>query len=263
MKRSKLLRDSIIIAISLALLVVSEIMLRIVFPDKITDSNKPKPLNVQSLAYEFNEDYLISLKPNVKKILFRPEQDGGDIIQWNTNNSFFRGGNLKNNPKMRIIVYGDSNIMARFSNNENTYVCKLEKYLNRNGLTDIEVVNAGIVGFGPDQSLIRFNKEADIYKSDLVIFHIFADNDFGDIVRNRLFELDVNDNLRETDYRKTVDEKITVNKNQKQSDFISSLLIMRAANKLVRLLEIVDEKKERVKRLQNFNAKEYSVYKES
>jgi hypothetical protein len=269
MKRSKLLRDSIIvIAISLALLVVSEAMLRIVFPDKITDSNKSEAPNVPPPAFGFNEDYLVSLKPNRKKKFVRSEQDGGDIIQWDTNNNSFRGGNLKNNPKTRIIVYGDSNILARFSSDENTYVRKLEKYLNRNGLTDIEVVNAGIVGFGPDQSLIRFNKEADVYKPDLVIFHVFADNDFGDIVRNRLFELDVNGNLRETDYRKTdyrktVDENVTVNKNQKQNDFISSLLIMRAAKKLIGLLEIGDERKKQLNILQNINAKEYSVYKKS
>jgi hypothetical protein len=80
--------------------------------------------------------------------------------------------------------------------------------------------------------------------------------------------LDVNGNLRETDYRKTdyrktVDENVTVNKNQKQNDFISSLLIMRAAKKLIGLLEIGDERKKQLNILQNINAKEYSVYKKS
>ena len=248
-----MLRDYIIIiAISLALLVAFETMLRIVFPGKITDSNKPNTPKV--LAYEFNEDYLVSLKPNMKKIFVRSEQNGGDIIQWKTNNNYLRGGNLKNNPEMRIIVYGDSNVMARFSNDENTYVRKLEKYLNKNGLKNIEVVNAGVLGFGPDQSLIRFNKEADTYKPDLVIFHIFADNDFGDIVRNRLFELDANDNLKKTDYKRTVDEELSVIRHQKQSGFISSLLIVRVAKKLARLLKnvIVDEKEELLNKLYNF-----------
>jgi len=252
----KLLRDAtIIIAISLALLVVSETMLRIVSPDKITKTTK-------LLAYEFNEDYLISLKPNIKKTYVRAKKDGGDIIQWQTNNNCFRGVNIKSNPKMRIIVYGDSNVQARFSKDENTCVLKLEKYLNENGVMNIEVLNAGVVGFGPDQSLIRFKKEANIYKPDLVIFHIFADNDFGDIIRNRLFELDVNGNLRETGYIRTIDEYLAANKHQKLTDFISSLLIVRVANKFVSLLK-VNEKAERLNILQNSTVKEFLVYKES
>jgi hypothetical protein len=54
---------------------------------------------------------------------------------------------------------------------------------------EVEVINAGTVGYGPDQNLLRFQQEAKGLKPDLVIFHVFADNDFDDIIRNRLFEI--------------------------------------------------------------------------
>ena len=154
--RNKALRDSIIIAaISLGLLVVSETILRIMFPEKI--ATRP-----ETVAYEFNQDYLISLAPNIQKTFVRAEHNGGDTIHWKTNNDRFRGDPLRNNPQVRIMVYGDSNVQARFSKTENTFAYKLGEYLKHKGIKGIEVVNAGTLGFGPDQSLIRFEKEADI-----------------------------------------------------------------------------------------------------
>lgn len=254
----KVLRDTIIIiAISLGLLVVSETILRIVFPEKIITRSK-------NLAYEFNEDYLLSLRPNIKKTFLRQVQNGGDIIQWKTNNDSFRGDELRNNPQVRIMVYGDSNIQARFSNTENTVVYKLGEYLKKDGIKDIEVVNAGIIGFGPDQSLIKFKKEADTYKPNLVIFHIFADNDFGDILRNRLYELDANHNLIEADYRRTVDDHLIY---ERQLDFVSSLLIIRETKKLAQLIkgnekeDKGNEKEDRLNLLQKLVEEEFSVYK--
>jgi len=212
------------------------------------------------VAYEFNEDYLISLVPNIQKTFVRAGHNGGDTIQWETNNDRFRGDQLRNNPQVRIMVYGDSNVQARFSKTENTFAYKLGGYLKHTGIKGIEVVNAGIVGFGPDQSLIRFEKEADIYKPDLVIFVIFADNDFGDIVRNRLVELDANGNLVETEYERTA------NQDQVQDDvrsLIRELLIVRATQKLVRLITGIDQREEIYNSLQTVTDREYSVYRES
>jgi hypothetical protein len=52
------------------------------------------------------------------------------------------------------------------------------------------VVNAGVNGYGPDQALRRFEDEAARLKPALVVFSVFADNDFGDVLRNRLYRLD-------------------------------------------------------------------------
>jgi lysophospholipase L1-like esterase len=249
-----MLRDVIIIiTITLGLLLVTELILRILFPEKITTRSK-------SIAYTFNEDYLISLKPNINKSYVCPEQDGGDTIKWRTNNDCFRGNQLRNNPRFRIMVYGDSNIQARFTKIENTFTYKLGEYLEADGINNTEVINAGIVGFGPDQSLIRFEQELDIYNPDLVIFHIFADNDFGDIVRNRLFELDADGNLIKTDYENTVDQALLP---ADISTLTLNLLIVRALLKLGRMIRGIDKKEALYNSLQSLTEREYLIYKMS
>jgi len=210
----------IVVFISVSILFALEMILRISYPDQIIDRPNPK-----NFAYRFNEDYLISLTPNIEKTFVRHKENGGERILWKTNKDSFRNPPLETNPNMRIIVYGDSNVQARFSKEDNTFVHRLGDHLRTKGLRDVEVINAGVVGFGPDQSLIRFEKEADTYKPDLVIFHITTSNDFGDIVRNRLFELDENDNLKKTSHTSTVDEGIQINTSLTLSDFLSSLLI--------------------------------------
>lgn len=222
----------IVLAVSVLPFIAAELFLRLAYPDKVVKVTRPEP---EVLAYEFNEDYLVSLKPNVTSTFVRSKENGGEVMVSETNSDSFRGPELASNPEFRIIVYGDSNIQARFSKYENTYVYKLGEYLRANGMDDVEVVNAGVVGFGPDQSLLRFEKEADIYKPDLVIFSIFPDNDFGDIIRNRLFELDANGNLIKTNHKRRIDKCLMTSADNTFGDHLSSLLVMRAMKKLTRL----------------------------
>lgn len=208
MRTKNILKDALIVLlITFGLLITIEVILRVIFHRKVQTQIRPK-----SLAYEFNKDYLVALKPNIEKTITR-EENGAYTIYWKTNKDSFRGNDLKENPQVRIIVYGDSSIEARFSKLENTYVHKLQNYLQEAGIKDIEAVNAGVVGFGPDQSLIRFGKEVDIYNPDIVIFSITTHNDFGDIIRNRLFELDSDGNLIDTGYKTTVDQLLIEKKN--------------------------------------------------
>ena len=213
------------VATSIGLLLGAELLLRLVFPNGIAGPG--------ALAYQFDEDHLISLKPNVQKTYTRRPEDGGDTIAWGTNADAFRGAELVEAPRVRILVYGDSNVQARFSRRGDSYVGKLQEYLEAAGLRDLEVVNAGVVGFGPDQSLLKLEREVDVYQPDVVIFHVFADNDFGDIVRNRLFDLDENGSLVATDHERAVDEVLLRND---PSGFASSLFIVRA---VYRVLSVV------------------------
>lgn len=262
----------IVLAVSILPFLLAEVALRLMYPDKV---NKIKPSNPEDSAFVFNEDYLVSLKPNATGTFVRSEENGGDVIHWKINSDSFRGPELLSDPGYRIIVYGDSNIQARFSSYENTYVYKIGEYLREYGINDVEAVNAGIVGFGPDQSLIRFEKEADIYKPDFVIFQVFPDNDFGDIIRNRLYEHDANDELKRTEFPTTVDECLPTNTGHSWKDFLSSLLIVKATNKFLRLFDqqenrsatnIADREetpKEMVDEIREMTEKEYSVYKHS
>ena len=67
---------------------------------------------------------------------------------------------------------------------------RIEKKLSDLYRSDIGVINAGIIGFGPDQAMLRMKEDIRVYKPDLVIFHIFADNDFGDVLRNEIVRFD-------------------------------------------------------------------------
>lgn len=245
----------VILGITLVLLVLLELLLQFLFPEKAARKK------AYSLAYEFNSDYLVSMKPNIKKSFPRSKENGGQLIEWQTNKDSFRGNALRENPGVRIIVYGDSNVQARFSRLENTYTQRLETYLREGGTKEIEVVNAGVIGFGPDQSLIRFTKEADIYKPSIVIFHMFTDNDFGDPIRNRLFELDAAGNLAATRYPKTVDKELG---RRGVARFFSSLLLVRAAGKIAQKLRSKDKTADvTIRRYAALVEKEYAVYTQS
>lgn len=251
---------AIIAAITVALLAICELALRVLFPYKAIESRQPT-----ELAYEFNEDYLVSLKPNLIKTFVRKRQNGGDVIQWRSNSDSFRGASLRPGPGRRIVVYGDSNIQARFSHLENTYVAKLEGYLRDQGLTDIEVLNAGILGFGPDQSLIRFSQDIDSYDMDLVVFHIFADNDFGDLLRNRLFELDSEGNLQRTAFRKMPDG-ILAGEDPEEGSLRSPILIFKIAAELKghwqrSRMSAGQRRQKRLLQLEEIAAETYSMYK--
>ena len=109
----------------------------------------------------------------------------------------FRGEELKQTA-VRIMVYGDSNIQARFTELSQTYPYQLEKFINEDYPIQVEVINAGVVGFGPDQSLLKFIEEKDIFNPDIVILQVFADNDYGDIIRNKLFTIHPDGHLSRT-----------------------------------------------------------------
>ena len=187
-----------IVAIALAVVILSEGFLRLLFPHA----------GPAASAYEFHPDYLMTLKPGVEKTFFGLLANGNTAIRWQTNARGFRGAPLEENPDLKIMVYGDSNVQARFSSLKDTFSHRLETALESRLGTNVDVINAGVIGFGPDQSLLKFRKEADVYRPNIVIFHVFADNDFGDLLRNRLFELAPDGKLVETPHeRKLLEEE--------------------------------------------------------
>ena len=185
----KNLRDTgIVVAITLIFVILCEGFLRILFPH----------VGPKNSAYDFHPDYLVTLKPNVEKTFFGLLANGNTAVRWQTNAEGFRGAPLEENPDLKIMVYGDSNVQARFSSLKDTFPHRLETGLESRLGKNVDVINAGVIGFGPDQSLLKFRNEAEVYRPDIVIFHVFADNDFGDLLRNRLFELAPDGKLVET-----------------------------------------------------------------
>ncbi len=156
-------------------------------------------------AYVWEPGIGILLKPNEKRTFRRSQANGGKEIVWTTNSKGLRGQELDDSSEFRILVYGDSNIQARFSNTEDTFTYLLQSTLHQMTSRSIEVVNAGVVGAGPDQNLLRMHKDLKEYHPNLVLFHLFADNDYGDLIRNRLFRTNAHGELVRSAYEPTND----------------------------------------------------------
>lgn len=88
--------------------------------------------------------------------------------------------------KVNALLVGDSNIAAAFLDDAETLGAQVTKLSLDKDLC-INVYSFGVSGFGPDQNLFAINylTESDVY--DYVIFHIFADNDLGDLIRNNYY----------------------------------------------------------------------------
>ena len=254
-----MIRDGIIILIiTIVIFVIAEFSLRLVFPGKVE-----KEIDLTNLAYEHDSNTIISLKPNITKEFKNSDLNGGKVITWKTNSFGYRGEEIAEKKGYRIVVYGDSNVQARFSKFENTFPQKLEQFLTKENKV-VEVINGGLVGAGPDQSLLRFLGEVDEIKPDMVVLHVYADNDYGDIIRNRLFELDSNDQLVRLSFMIKRDQQIS----QKETNFInflSSQLLIRAVAKLLAEDESKLSRDEKVKatieRLEKESALEFLNYK--
>ena len=218
--RSLIADTFVSLAIAIAVMFVAELTLRVLYPEKVLEVAEDRR-RIQQLAYAFDPETLVVLKPNVVKEFADAIVTDGKTIEWQTNSVGFRGPELEKNPDLRVIVYGDSNVQARFSSLKQTYAYRLQSYLSAQLGKEVEVINGGVVGSGPDQSFLRMKKHLDAFAPDLVIFHVFADNDFGDLIRNRLFEIQQGGELVRTRFPAARDGLL--------SPFIPRLLIVRAA----------------------------------
>jgi len=156
--------------------------------------------------YVIDEGLLYDAKPRAARIQRMGEAYLGEgdaaRVHVRTGVERYRGGDLEApKTKRRVLVLGDSLVMAENVPVEATFVKalgrELEARLGAGGA--IETVNAGRSGYGPDQSLLLLERDAKAVNPDLVVCVLCAHNDFGDLMRNKLFRSDSNGTLqRET-----------------------------------------------------------------
>ena len=152
-----------------ALLVTTEYSLRLLFPEKLP-------------IYRPDTQAVASFIPNLNRD--RPVRDHV-VIKLETNNIGVRDDENKDINKADVWVFGDSNIAALFLPFHDTFGEVLEQlYGNR-----VTAINFGVPGYGPDQSLRRFLDANQKSVAKAVVFHIFADNDYGDLFRNNIYRL--------------------------------------------------------------------------
>jgi hypothetical protein len=144
----------------------------------------------RGFIYRLHPLYHYALAPGTRKQFERHPVNGGGRVLVTVNSQGFRGDELRASPGFRVVVYGDSLIEADFAHLPETFAKRLETHLTDLRHAPVEVVNAGVNGYGPDQCLRRFEDEVGWLHPQLVVFPIFADNDFGDVLRNRLYRLD-------------------------------------------------------------------------
>lgn len=151
--------------------------------------------------FQLDERRLYAPVPNAARDYRRPLVNGGDRITYAFGAEGFRGASLAR-PKSapRVVVYGDSFIQAEYSSDEHTFAAQLGKSLAAATGAPVEVVNAGVAGYGPDQTLRRMEEELGSIDADLVVVSIYAGNDFGDLVRNKLYRLGPDGALQDNAY---------------------------------------------------------------
>ena len=86
----------------------------------------------------------------------------------------------------RLLVLGDSFVMSENEPYGNTFSAQLARLWE----DQVEVLCAGVTGYGPDQSLLRLQQLLPTLSPDGVCLVLCSYNDFGDLVRNHLFDLD-------------------------------------------------------------------------
>ncbi len=141
--------------------------------------------------YQRDDRVLYRLIPGAERVNVLPTINGGAVIRYRINSQGFRGGELlPAGRSTRVLVYGDSFIQGDFSRTEDTFTEQLQRRLaSAAGRRRIEVVNAGVAGYGPDQELRRMEDELPAFKPTLAVVAIYAGNDFGDLLRDKLYRL--------------------------------------------------------------------------
>ena len=148
--------------------------------------------------YRLDDHVLYRLIPGAQRVNTLPPINDSLRIRYEINSRGFRGKELAPlGESLRVVVYGDSFIQGDFSQTEDTFTVRLKAHLESQMGKSVEVVNAGVAGYGPDQELRRMEDELPILKPNLVIVAIYAGNDFGDLVRNKLYRLSSDGSLHQ------------------------------------------------------------------
>ena len=150
----------------------AELGLRLVFPDK-------------KLGQEIRDHSDGYLPRHSAGLHDNPVTDGNITFD---SNGFRINPNIcpDGKPRKNVLLVGDSNISANFLADDKTLGARLNEFSQNNGVC-LDISTFGVSGFGPDQSFFKVAQLTQKKSYDAVLFHVFADNDLGDIVRNRMY----------------------------------------------------------------------------
>jgi len=186
-RRQRLLAKILLAGFSVLLsLVIGELLVRHYYP-------------IGDMTLELHQRYLHRYKPNSRRIYRFSAANGGNCILASINGQGRRGELVSMN-RPHVLVYGDSFISATFTPIKQTFVWQLEQKLTASLSTAPQVINCGVSGYGPDQESLVLEDEIDSLRPQLVIVSIYAGNDFGDLLRNKIYKLDDQKKLTNNHY---------------------------------------------------------------
>jgi len=148
--------------------------------------------------YQYDDRLIFKFIPNRDSVMKRTAINGGNTVSYRINSNGYRGPELLPMGKaIRIAVYGDSFIHAFYSSQKDTFVGQLGSFLTKRIGKEVEVVNAGVSSYGPDQELLKMADELPRLRPNLAILEIYAGNDYGDLMRDKMFRLGATGELEE------------------------------------------------------------------
>jgi len=146
-------------------------------------------LPVRGMIYELDNRYLFRHIPGSRKLATVVGEAWPKVLV--RINSAGRRGDESALPRAvhRVVVYGDSFVSAEATPEPETFAAQLTRLLNERSELTV-VLNAGVTGYGIDQESLRIEDELPRLRPDLVIVAAYAGNDFGDLLRDKLYRLD-------------------------------------------------------------------------
>ena len=175
-RRARLLNATVVLVTTLVALGAVELVLRMWFP-------------IRGMIFALDDRVLYRHIPGSRRLA-----DAGDgswpgvLVEINAAGRRGDESGLSSGAR-RIIVYGDSYIAAEYTPESETFAAELQRQLTAQ-LGATEVLNAGVTGYGVDQAMLRIEDELPALRPALTVVALYAGNDFGDLLRNKLFRVD-------------------------------------------------------------------------
>lgn len=181
MKFKKILPNIIVLIVSLFIsLIFLEIILRFIVP-----------LPLACTLFEGDKELVYRNKANVDYLEKNPEYR----VRYSTNSEGIRDNKVlkfnKDEEELRIFTIGDSFTYGLGLNLEETFQFKLENKLKNKLNRDVNVINAGVGGYGSKQSLELLRIEIKNYQPDIVLYN-FYNNDVTDDMKYEKFTFENN-----------------------------------------------------------------------
>lgn len=157
--------------------------------------------------YQADDRLIFRFIPGRRSVMSHAPVNGGGTVAHRINSDGFRGEELRPGREIaRVVVYGDSFIHAFYTPQEETFVAQLGASLASRIGRPVEMVNAGVSSYGPDQVALKMEGELERLRPDLIVAAVFAGNDYGDLLRNKMFRLGADGALVEN--RWTLDPQV-------------------------------------------------------